>query len=524
MSKISDELSRAIASGDASTTAKAMTDAQVKLAQLRQLATESFDEELAALDKLTQRATHLETHPLQRADVICLAIVEFLLRHRCIDSARAVLESMGAEAAELADFDVLLGILDVAQRLRRDRELAPAVRWAADNASRLRRIESTLEFALRKQEFVEIVRRGDVAAALEHASVYLAPAAKIASAVAAGEGSAGGGGAGEAVGASGGGGAASTGAGSGAGSADVAGSAAGAAAAAAGGPDSTRGIEDGQSLYRKPAQTPMQALQEAMSMLAFPQPATCGVPAVERMFAPGAWEALATHFEADALCAAGFTHRPLLEHLIATGVLALKSLSCHSERVPPAAPAHAAPGHSGGGASATGSGGGSRVTAADAGGSGPHTRGGIILLPPAPPRISSSAAAADGSASSAAAASAAATPGAADGSGAGSAAGDFAAGAAAPPPDYGTCPLCIPGYFSTALEASPYCRVSVTRLLCPITHEPMDERNPPLVLPSGHVYGTRTLELLSSEDRRLVLCPLTGQTYPADAVRKAFFV
>jgi hypothetical protein len=271
----------------------------------------------------------------------------------------------------------------------------------------------------------------------------------------------------------------------------------------------------------------MQALQEAMSMLAFPQPATCGVPAVERMFAPGAWEALATHFEADALCAAGFTHRPLLEHLIAAGVLALKSLSCHSERVSPAAPAHAAADHSAVGAyaSAAGSGagagsGGSRTAAADAGGSGARARGGVILLPPAPPRISSVS---DGR-SSAASKTAAATSGPAEGAAAGSATGDSAARAAAPPPDYGTCPLCIPGYFTTALEASPFCRVSVTRLLCPITHEPMDERNPPLVLPSGHVYGTRTLELLSSEDRRLVLCPLTGQTYPADAVRKAFFV
>lgn len=40
----------------------------------------------------------------------------------------------------------------------RAKDLGPALRWCEDNASRLRKLESTLEFRVREKAFLEMVR------------------------------------------------------------------------------------------------------------------------------------------------------------------------------------------------------------------------------------------------------------------------------------------------------------------------------------------------------------------------------
>lgn len=40
----------------------------------------------------------------------------------------------------------------------RAKDLGPALRWCEDNASRLRKLESTLEFRVREKDFLEMVR------------------------------------------------------------------------------------------------------------------------------------------------------------------------------------------------------------------------------------------------------------------------------------------------------------------------------------------------------------------------------
>lgn len=40
----------------------------------------------------------------------------------------------------------------------RAKDLGPALRWCEDNASRLRKLESTLEFRVRERAFLEMVR------------------------------------------------------------------------------------------------------------------------------------------------------------------------------------------------------------------------------------------------------------------------------------------------------------------------------------------------------------------------------
>lgn len=54
-----------------------------------------------------------------------------------------------------------------------------ALAWCRENGSRLKKIESTLEFRLRLQEFIELVREGRKMDAIAHAKKYLAGNASL---------------------------------------------------------------------------------------------------------------------------------------------------------------------------------------------------------------------------------------------------------------------------------------------------------------------------------------------------------
>jgi macrophage erythroblast attacher len=53
---------------------------------------------------------------------------------------------------------VLAGVQPVLEALRAH-ACGPALAWCADNRARLKKIKSTLEFRLRVQEFLELVRQ-----------------------------------------------------------------------------------------------------------------------------------------------------------------------------------------------------------------------------------------------------------------------------------------------------------------------------------------------------------------------------
>ena len=350
--------------------------------------------EKAAVGALATRLAMLRapSPPLWQLEV---AVVEHLLRAGALAAAATVTAALPLEQRSLIDAGPLLEVYAAAGALSRG-NLAPALAWVAAHASRLRRTRSQLEFALRKQEFVELVRRRESAAALEHATRHLAPAARAAASAA--------------------------------------------SAAAAGGDGG--GATGGRRCHPTPcapSATPaalartgdtLTQLQQAMSLLAFPSPTTCGVPAVERLFHDTAWPALARTFREDALVATGTPRHSVLEVAAAVGATALRTPSCR-----------------------------------------PHPASGVVI------------------------------------GRAGEACG---------------CPLCHPHYFAAALRRIPLTARSVSRLVDPITHEPMDDTNPPLALPNGRVYGTKTVELLSSEDRSRVLCPHTGAVYLADDLRRVY--
>ena len=57
------------------------------------------------------------------------------------------------------------------------RDTSKCLAWCHDNKSKLRKLKSSLEFNLRLQEFVELVKGGRKGEAVRHARKYLAPAA-----------------------------------------------------------------------------------------------------------------------------------------------------------------------------------------------------------------------------------------------------------------------------------------------------------------------------------------------------------
>ena len=67
----------------------------------------------------------------------------------------------------------------------------------------------------------------------------------------------------------------------------------------------------------------------------------------------------------------------------------------------------------------------------------------------------------------------------------------------------------------------PGARRSATRLVCRVTGEVMDEKNPPAVFPNGYVYGSNAVERMEREGN--VFCPRTGQgPFRKETIRTAF--
>jgi macrophage erythroblast attacher len=362
------------------------------------------------------------------------AIVEHLLRHYpppAGGGAAAVYDAVLAPRERaLVDVDVLTEIAGAEAALRWG-DLTPATEWARTWSSRLRRLDSTLEFALARARFVELLRARDEEGAREFAVAQLGPAAKAAAA-----------GAGGGAGGDGGGGSSSS---SGAGHTAAAGS-----------------CSSGGGAAPQAAATCMRQLQEAMALLAFPDPARSGVPAAA-LFSATAWGELVAQFRADAYAAAGYRRSSLLQIAVAAGLTAVKTPSCRPDAGVTAEGAPIGSDDEGG-------------AGADAGGGAARPPSRTVLLP-SPPSVACA------------------------------------------------CPACHPHYFADALPRAPSCRRSVTRLVDPVTRDVVDEHNVPLVLPNGRVYGAATVEqLLTSADGSQVLCPRTGDVFPRAAVRRAYFV
>eukprot|EP00762_Andalucia_godoyi_P001894 ANDGO_06104.mRNA.1 Protein fyv10 len=115
----------------------------------------------------------LQWAELQRADMVRIRVnrllSDHLLRQGYYETARQLAQD--AAITQLVDLDVFASLKHVLEDLRAG-DCASALEWCAENRVRLRSIHSRLELELRMQQFIELVRKAQVSAAVAHAKEY----------------------------------------------------------------------------------------------------------------------------------------------------------------------------------------------------------------------------------------------------------------------------------------------------------------------------------------------------------------
>ncbi|XP_012255512.2 E3 ubiquitin-protein transferase MAEA [Athalia rosae] len=145
-----------------------------RLQVLKRKAEESIAEELQAGMVCKRRLDHLKEHGntapsavnqwrRQRLDRM---LIEYFLRKGYYKTATKLADN--SELRDLTNIDVFMVSREVEKSLA-NHETARCLGWCHDNRSKLRKLGSTMEFNLRVQEFVELVRADRRLDAVKHA-------------------------------------------------------------------------------------------------------------------------------------------------------------------------------------------------------------------------------------------------------------------------------------------------------------------------------------------------------------------
>ncbi|KAJ8316899.1 hypothetical protein KUTeg_004803 [Tegillarca granosa] len=156
---------------------KAIDNMVEKLYLLKRKADESINEELDAARMIKRRVDHLKevenlqphTKPLWHKKRLDRMLVEYFLRAGYYNTALKLAQH--SEIEDLTNIDLFLTSKEVEESLLRH-ETTPCLMWCYDNKSKLRKMKSTLEFKLRQQEFIELVRNNRRLEAVKHARKY----------------------------------------------------------------------------------------------------------------------------------------------------------------------------------------------------------------------------------------------------------------------------------------------------------------------------------------------------------------
>jgi len=154
-----------------------------KLNGLKRKVEESKREEDEHLHRFRSRLQHLNTfHNKDDPESIATwngmrldrVLVDFMLREGLYDTAIKLAQQ--ANIMDLVDIDIFISSRKVIEGLTRH-DCSEALQWCADNRSKLKKVKSNLEFSLRIQEFIELVRAQKLVQAIGYARKHLAPSA-----------------------------------------------------------------------------------------------------------------------------------------------------------------------------------------------------------------------------------------------------------------------------------------------------------------------------------------------------------
>ncbi|XP_026322860.1 E3 ubiquitin-protein transferase MAEA isoform X2 [Hyposmocoma kahamanoa] len=140
-----------------------------KLTTMKRKASEAITEEVQAAGVCKKRLDHLKeqaqalTEPNSpqttmnqwRKVRLDRMLVEYFLRNGYYNSANKLADAHGLR--DLTNVDIYMPAAEVEAELL-GRRTARCLQWCADNRSKLRKLNSTMEFKIRIQEFIELVR------------------------------------------------------------------------------------------------------------------------------------------------------------------------------------------------------------------------------------------------------------------------------------------------------------------------------------------------------------------------------
>jgi macrophage erythroblast attacher len=84
-----------------------------------------------------------------------------------------------------------------------------------------------------------------------------------------------------------------------------------------------------------------------------------------------------------------------------------------------------------------------------------------------------------------------------------------------------SCPVCS-GPFADISSALPISHRNNSRIVCQVTGMAIDENNPPIIFPNGHVYSAKGVAKVAGGAQGKFVCPRTGKVFDVSEGRKCF--
>lgn len=184
---VATELENELAEGTAGRISALLGGVVEKLQALKRKAEESIPEELAAAHVCKRRLDHLKQKCINDTDETIDAelrlaaanqykkirldriLVEHFLRLGYYETAEMLANRSGIR--DLTNINIFQTSREVEQDLA-NHNTTRCIAWCNDNKSKLKKINSTIEFQLRVQEMVELIRSDKRLAAVKHAQKY----------------------------------------------------------------------------------------------------------------------------------------------------------------------------------------------------------------------------------------------------------------------------------------------------------------------------------------------------------------
>lgn len=178
------ELERGLETHSASEITRLLGGVVERLQVLKRKAEESISDELSAVQACKRRLDHVRQsmiHVIPRPDLqnsyinqwkqirLDRMLVEHFLRLGYYETAERLAERKGIR--DLTNLEIFQTTREVEEDLAQHRT-GKCIAWCNDNKSKLRKINSTIEFQLRVQEFVELIRAERRLDAVKHARKY----------------------------------------------------------------------------------------------------------------------------------------------------------------------------------------------------------------------------------------------------------------------------------------------------------------------------------------------------------------